>query len=210
MSVNVLISEDLRSRRFSLDMVVLARVIRRTHKRLPTRVLVVGCGNGRDAAQLAVSLDADVTGVDLRSRFDVDAARFATLRTGNPGALEFADGAFDFIYSQLGFSDVSGLRASLYQMSRVLAHGGGFCLRLPARSGLTPPGLRSELIAAFGEAADVTNSYYQDRYRDAPGAAKWFWRTSLGSALLSSRYFVGRRAAREAERPLVKRRSLLR
>jgi len=174
-------------------MAVLARVVRRALKKLPTRALVVGCGDGREAAQLALSLDTDVVGIDARSRYDGAAGTYATLLTGDPAALAFGDEAFDFVYSHLSFANVAALRAALYQASRVLARGGGFCLRLPANRGLNAAELRSEVIAAFGEATDVTHAYYQDRYAASAGPVRAFWSTRFASALWSSRYLVGHR-----------------
>src|ERR1044071_2112128 len=51
---NQVIREPARLR-FSVEASALASVVRRHSKRLPTRVLVVGCGNGEQAAQLAIS-----------------------------------------------------------------------------------------------------------------------------------------------------------
>lgn len=191
MSVNVLVRDDLRVRQFSYDMAVLAGLVEAARQELPTRVLVVGCGDGREAAQLALSFDADVIGIDARSRFDRAASAYASLRTGDPTALGFADGAFDFIYSHQNCANVAALRASLYQMSRVLSRGGGFCLRFPARHGLNSAELRGELIAAFGAAADVTQAFYEDRYADSAGPVKAFSRTRFAAAFWSSRYFIG-------------------
>jgi SAM-dependent methyltransferase len=192
-SVEALVDADLGSRRFSPEAAALARIIKSHVKRLPTRVLVVGCGNGRHAAQLAMSLDADVTGIDHDARFDPAAEAYATLHACDLKALSFGDGAFDFVYSHQNFGRVSALRASLCEMRRVLARGGGFCLKLPARRGFTSPELRSELIAAFGEAFEVTQPYYTERHADSPRPVRAWWNSGLGASLVPSRYFVGRR-----------------
>jgi SAM-dependent methyltransferase len=182
------------SHRFSAEAAALASIIKDQVRKLPTRVLVVGCGKGHDAAQLAVSLDADVTGIERRDRFDPVAEGYATLRACDLNPIRFGDGAFDFVYSHQDFQHLSALRASLGEMRRVLARGGGFCLRLPARRGFTSPELRSELIAAFGDAHDVTRLYYARR-RDHFSRFLHAWCGSgLGSSLVPSRYFVGLRA----------------
>jgi SAM-dependent methyltransferase len=192
-NAEALVDADIGSRRFSPEAATLARIIKSHVKRLPTRVLVVGCGNGRHAAQLALSLDADVTGIDRHARFDRAAEAYATLRACDLKALSFGDGVFDFVYSHQNFGHVSSLRASLCEMRRVLARGGGFCLKLPARRGFTSPELRSELIAAFGEAMEITQPYYTERYADSPRPVRAWWNSGWGSSLVPSRYFVGRR-----------------
>lgn len=161
--------------------------------KLPTRALMFGCGNGRDAAQLALSLDTDVTGIDRHARFDARAQAYATLQACDPVALRFGDGAFDFVYSNQRFDNLNSLRAALYEMRRVLKRSGGFCLKLPTLSGLNAQALRSELIAAFGEAHDITQNYYVERHRDSTRLSRALWGSSFGAALMASRYFVGRR-----------------
>jgi ubiquinone/menaquinone biosynthesis C-methylase UbiE len=181
-SVEALAGTYPETRRFSPEAAALARVIKTQLKKLPTRVLVVGCGNGHHAAQLAVSLDADVTGIECQSRFDPTAAVYATLHACDLRAYRFGDGAFDFVYSHQNFEHVSTLRASLSEMRRVLA-----------RRGFTSPELRSELIAAFGEAFDVTQPYYTERNNDFNRLSRVWWSSGLGASLVPSRYFVGRR-----------------
>jgi ubiquinone/menaquinone biosynthesis C-methylase UbiE len=193
LSVDALVLRDAMRGTFSVDTAAVARVLRSHLKKLPTRILVFGCGNGRAAAQLAVSLDADVTGIDRQARFDARAQAYAALQACDPVALRFGDGAFDFVYSDQRFESLTALRAALYEMRRVLKRGGGFCLKLPAFAGLDASALRSELIAAFGEAQDVTQSYCSERHRDSTRLSRALWSSSLGSALLSSRYFMGRR-----------------
>jgi SAM-dependent methyltransferase len=190
-SVDVLNLQDSQHAGFSLEVAALARVIKTQLTRLPTRVLVVGCGNGRPAAQLAVSLDADVIGVDRQARFDPMAEAYATLRAQNAGPLEFGDGAFDFVYSDQKFEHLSVLRSTLAEMRRVLVRGGGFCLRLPSGGGFNSAELRSELIAAFGDAHDVTQSYYAARFSESDLLSRACMR--LKTSLMPSRYFVGRR-----------------
>lgn len=193
MSVTALVGEGFASPSFSEESAALARVIRSRIKRLPVRVLVVGCGAGREAAQLAMSLDADVVGIDREARFEPSAEAFASLRACDLTALTFGDGAFDFVYSHQVFDQIASLRSALYEMRRVLSRGGGFCLKLPARRGLASPELRSELIAAFGEAHDVTQSYRAERHREASGFSRALWNSRLGLSLTRSFYFVGRR-----------------
>jgi SAM-dependent methyltransferase len=195
LSVDALVLRDSLRGTFSVETAAVARIIRSQLKALPTRALVFGCGNGRDAAQLALSLDTDVTGIDRQGHFDARAQAYASLHACDPVALRFGDGAFDFVFSNQRFDDLTSLRAALYEMRRVLARGGTFFVKLPALGGMDSQALRSELIAAFGEAQDVTQRYCAERHRDCGRLSRAWWGSSLGSALISSRYFVGRRTA---------------
>lgn len=195
---NPAIRESVRQR-FSVEASALASVVRRHSKRLPTRVLVVGCGNGEQAAQLAISLDADVTGVERTACFDRAAEAYATLRAADLSPLGFADGAFDFVYSNQNFESIPALRSTLSEMRRVLKAGGGFCLKLPvARLGFTAPELRSELIATFGEATDVTSAYYEEVHNESSPLFRGWWRSRLGSSFVPARYFIGKRSQSQA------------
>ena len=60
----------------------IAGVIRRRHPAGISKMLVVGCGNGREAQALADALRCDVTGIDLRDQFDPQAAAEVQLQTG--------------------------------------------------------------------------------------------------------------------------------
>jgi SAM-dependent methyltransferase len=102
----------------------------------PSRVLVVGCGTGREAAQLALSWNAQVTGIDLAPRFDPNAARCATLLHGDATALDFPDGAFDFVYSYHALEHIPQYRRALHEMQRVLAKDGRYCIGTPNRQRL--------------------------------------------------------------------------
>jgi ubiquinone/menaquinone biosynthesis C-methylase UbiE len=112
---------------------VVAGLIRQHCGRAPKRILVVGCGTGREAAQLAQSLGSDVTGIDIAPRFDAAAAKAARLQWGDATALEFPDAAFDFVYSYHALEHIPDYRAALAQMKRVLAKDGHFWLGTPNR-----------------------------------------------------------------------------
>ena len=193
MSVEALAPGSRGRGRFSAEAATLAHIISHQLKKQPTRVLVVGCGKGHHAAQLALSLDANVTGVERRRSFDPAAEAYASLHAGDPSSLRFGDGAFDFVYSHQDFEHVASLRSALGEMRRVLARGGGFCLKLPSRRGFTVHELRSELIAAFGEAFDVTQHYYAQKRDGFSRIANAWWGSGLVSSLVPSRYFMGRR-----------------
>lgn len=87
------------------------------------RILVVGCGRGIEAAVLAQDLDAEVTGIDLDTRFDPEAMRHARLLRGDATALEFADASFDIVYSYHALEHIPDYHQALAEMYRVLRGG---------------------------------------------------------------------------------------
>jgi SAM-dependent methyltransferase len=115
---------------------IVAELIRNRFARAPTRILVVGCGTGREAAQLARSFGAKVVGIDIEPQFDRAAAREVQLQWGDATALDFPDSAFDFIYSYHALEHVPDYRRALAEMRRVLARDGGYCIGTPNRQRL--------------------------------------------------------------------------
>jgi SAM-dependent methyltransferase len=112
---------------------VLAGIVR---ERIPTsihRLLVVGCGSGKEAAVLATALHAQAVGVDLHGRFDAAAARAVELRRGDATRLDFADGSFDFVYSFHVLEHIPNYAQALGEMRRVLHEGGSYCIGTPNR-----------------------------------------------------------------------------
>jgi SAM-dependent methyltransferase len=105
------------------------------------RLLVVGCGSGREAAVLSAVLNAETTGIDLVENFDPVAAAQVTLRRGDATRLEFTDASFDCIYSFHALEHIPDYRMALREMRRVLVPGGSYCIGTPNR-------LR--LVAYFG------------------------------------------------------------
>lgn len=97
------------------------------------RLLVVGCGSGAEAAILARELGSKVVGIDLHGSFDPAAATAADLRRGDATCLEFADGAFDFVYSYHVLEHIPDYAKALAEMQRVLAKGGGYLIGTPNR-----------------------------------------------------------------------------
>jgi ubiquinone/menaquinone biosynthesis C-methylase UbiE len=100
------------------------------------KLLVVGCGEGNEAAVLAQRLGATVTGIDIVSHFDPRAAVLVDLREGDATRMEFDDESFNFIYSFHALEHIGDYRAALREMHRVLKPGGGYLIGTPNRSRL--------------------------------------------------------------------------
>jgi 2-polyprenyl-3-methyl-5-hydroxy-6-metoxy-1,4-benzoquinol methylase len=76
-----------------LSELIASRLTESANKLGRSKLLVVGCGSGIEAAVLAKDLNAEVTGVDLKTDFDPRACQVATLQRGDATALEFPDRA---------------------------------------------------------------------------------------------------------------------
>jgi SAM-dependent methyltransferase len=114
---------------------VLARLIaQRTPS--PQRLLVIGCGSGREAVLLGAALGAETVGVDLDPRFDRAAREAVTLRVMDAEHLELDDGSFDVVHSFHMLEHVANPARALDEMRRVLAPGGTFCVGTPNRNRL--------------------------------------------------------------------------
>jgi SAM-dependent methyltransferase len=111
----------------------LAGLIQERSRQPIRRLLVVGCGSGKEAAVLAGTLAAKTVGIDIAGDFDPDAAAFADLRVGDATRLDFPDRTFDFVYSYHTLEHIPDHMAALGEMRRVLVDGGGFCIGTPNR-----------------------------------------------------------------------------
>lgn len=111
-----------------------AGIICRIHPQPIKNLLVVGCGNGTEAAILAQQLKASVTGVDLKDEFRDEAKELANLRIGDAINLEFDDASFDFVFSYHALEHIEDPNKALHEISRVLKKGGGFWIGTPNRS----------------------------------------------------------------------------
>lgn len=103
----------------------LADLIRARMARPIRRLLVIGCGSGKEAAILGQSLGAETLGIDLVENFDPRAASLVQLRGGDATRMQFEDGSFDFAYSYHALEHIPRHREALREMRRVLAEGGG-------------------------------------------------------------------------------------
>lgn len=116
--------------------VVLADILREHRGAPPSELLVVGCGDGQEAAALAQRLEARVTGIDIDSRFDPEAASFANLQRGDATRMAFDDETFDFVYSFHALEHIPDYRGALHEIHRVLKPSGGYMIGTPNRNRL--------------------------------------------------------------------------
>jgi ubiquinone/menaquinone biosynthesis C-methylase UbiE len=111
-----------------------AEIIRRIHRGEIKNLLVVGCGEGIEAAILAQKLDAKVVGIDIEDNFDKEALKFAALETGDAENLLFKDETFDFVFSYHALEHIQNPKKALKEIHRVLKKGGGFWIGTPNKS----------------------------------------------------------------------------
>jgi len=98
-----------------------------------SRIIVIGCGSGQEAAVLADRLGAEVVGIDIVDNFNPAAARFATLVHGDATALSFPSESFDWVYSYHAIEHIPDYHAALSEMRRVLKPGGRYYIGTPNR-----------------------------------------------------------------------------
>jgi ubiquinone/menaquinone biosynthesis C-methylase UbiE len=111
-----------------------AEIIKSIYPGSIVNLLVVGCGDGIEAAILASKLQANVVGIDVSDSFDPVASTMAELRTGDAMQLEFSDESFDFVFSYHALEHISDPNRALREMHRVLKKGGGFWIGTPNRT----------------------------------------------------------------------------
>ncbi len=101
-------------------------------------VLVVGCGDGREAAFLADWFDAWTYGIDLVDRFDETAAKHlqVSLNVMDATDLDLSDNTFDLVYSFHALEHIHHPDQALAEMARVLRPGGWYCIGTPNRNRL--------------------------------------------------------------------------
>jgi ubiquinone/menaquinone biosynthesis C-methylase UbiE len=116
----------------------------------PTRILVVGCGTGREAGTLARFFDAETIGIDIEGEFafDHEAARPAKLVNMDAQSLSFPDAHFEFVYSFHALEHIPDVECVLSEMNRVLAPGGVFCIGTPNKA---------RIVGYIGSATSLKN-----------------------------------------------------
>jgi ubiquinone/menaquinone biosynthesis C-methylase UbiE len=106
--------------------------------RPPRDILVVGCGSGAEAGDLARAFGADPIGIDVGSEFALDhtTAHPAKLRIMDAQQLEFPDASFDLVYSFHALEHIPDPVRALAEMARVLRRGGNYLIGTPNKSRL--------------------------------------------------------------------------
>jgi SAM-dependent methyltransferase len=164
----------------------LARLIREDVRRPIHRLLVVGCGDGREAAILQRELQCEVIGIDLNPGFAPDAAKAVKLQVADATALPFGDGEFDFVYSYHALEHIPDWRKALQEMARVLTPGGYYCVGTPNRT---------RLVGYVGSGSSLRNKLawnladwkmrLKGRFRNEFGAHAGFTSRELSSGILA-------------------------
>ena len=163
---------------------LIADVIRQRHPVRISNMLVVGCGNGREAQALAASLGCNVTGIDLHAQFDPRSAAEVRLLCADATALPFDTATFDFVYSYHVLEHIPRYRAALSEMDRVLAKGGGLWIGTPNRTRLVGyVGGNATLGHAIRWNAADWSARLQGRFRNELGAHAGFTLQELGEEL---------------------------
>jgi SAM-dependent methyltransferase len=95
-------------------------------------VLVIGCGDGAEAAELADFFGCDVDAIDIADRFVIHHSKvhFAQM---DGRELSFADGAFDLVYSFHALEHIPQPERVVAEIRRVLRSNGIFIIGVPNR-----------------------------------------------------------------------------
>jgi ubiquinone/menaquinone biosynthesis C-methylase UbiE len=104
----------------------------------PRDILVVGCGTGIEAGQLARAFSANTIGIDVGQefQFEHDVAAPAKLMTMDAQRLEFPPQSFDMVYCFHALEHMPDPVLALREMARVLRPGGLYLLGTPNKSRL--------------------------------------------------------------------------
>jgi SAM-dependent methyltransferase len=113
----------------------IATLLRR-HFEHRERILVVGCGDGSEAAQLSTLLGGHIVGIDIADGFHPDARSRIELVVADARKLPFPDGSFDLVFSFHALEHIPSPRAAVAEMRRVVDLSGGVWLGTPNRSRL--------------------------------------------------------------------------
>jgi SAM-dependent methyltransferase len=163
---------------------IVADLIRRNMVRPPKRVLVVGCGSGREAAELATAFGCEVTGIDIETKWDPAAAAVAKLQYGDATALEFPDRSFDLVYSYHALEHIPDFRRALSEMKRVLADDGCYFVGTPNRHRLIGYlGSQNTLLNKLRWNMTDWNARLRGKFRNEFGAHAGFTRAELQDEL---------------------------
>jgi SAM-dependent methyltransferase len=161
----------------------LAELIKSRLARPPTRILVVSCGGGKDAAVLAAYFNAEVTSIDVRQGLDPVGPQ-----EGSPPRLAFPDHSFDLVYSFHALEHMADPQRALKEMHRVLEPRGHYCIGTPNRARWI--GYLGSRDASLGQKIGWNfadwRARVQGRFRNDLGAHAGFYRAELEHSLYES------------------------
>lgn len=94
-------------------------------------ILVVGCGNGREALEIQNLTGTKVIGVDINPNFDQEIKKRVLLVTGDATSLGFDDKSFDLVYSYHVLEHIPNYERALLESKRVLRANSCFFVGVP-------------------------------------------------------------------------------
>lgn len=98
------------------------------------RILVLGCGNGLEAAAMATMLNIDVYGVDVNQDFHPYGLQHAHLQNYNGLTLPFENDFFDAVYSFHVLEHVDDVSYTVWELRRVTREDGFVYIGVPNKS----------------------------------------------------------------------------
>jgi SAM-dependent methyltransferase len=99
------------------------------------RALVVGCGDGLEAAVLAETFNCHVTAIDIEDNFKVSDSR-VHFRLMDARIMDLDSCSFDFVYSFHALEHIREPMRAIKEISRVLVNNGIYCIGTPNRNRL--------------------------------------------------------------------------
>jgi SAM-dependent methyltransferase len=166
----------------------------------PRSILVVGCGNGREAATLAQAFQAETIGIDMDDS-GFQPGNGATLIRMDAQNLAFEDRKFDMVYSFHALEHIADPHQALAEMKRVLRPGGFYCIGTPNKARIvgylgSPTTLRNKLLWNYWDIkARLTGRWENHLGAHAGFHARELYRmceSAFGSALDITDSYYGR------------------
>ncbi len=169
---------------------IISKIIRNNHPEKISKILVIGCGDGAEAAILSYEIECEVTGIDIVDNFNEEAAAYASLMKGDAMSLDFEDESFDFIYSYHSLEHIKRPQVALQEMERVLKNDGGFWIGTPRRSRLIGYWVGEDISFSKKFIWNIADykARIMGRFRNEFGAHAGFTTNEL-SSLLDSVFF---------------------
>ncbi len=160
------------------------------------RALIVGCGDGREAAAVAREWDCPVAAIDIEDAFSSPDPRVKFQRM-DACSMGFRDATFDFVYSFHALEHMREPVRAIAEISRVLVNGGIYCIGTPNRSRLVgyvgSPGVSWRQVIRWN--AVDWQARLQGRFRNSMGAHAGFTEDELlrfGRLIGTAREISGR------------------